>query len=113
MKANGLIVLAIILTCAAASRFGQTRRKSGRSVSPRDMVMVMVMAIAWAAAWLAIALPSLVASGQSMPWSDILPVTLALFGLATTPLLLVLAATWLTRLNSGACKKAFKPDPLD
>ncbi len=110
MNMNGLIVLVIIVTCAAACRLGQSGRKSGRGVSPR--VTITLMAAAWALSWLAIGLPSML-DGSLMTLSERLHNALALLAFASTPLIIILAAGWLPRLNAGMGQKTFKPHPLD
>lgn len=90
-------IILILSVCVCSARFGRQRRQSGRRVSPRDVLLVM--AVCWAAGWFALGLPSLIAWGRHMPWSEIVPATLLLLGLATAPLLLMLAAIWLPRLS--------------
>jgi hypothetical protein len=51
-----------------------------------------------------------------MPWSEVIPAALFLLGLATAPLVLVLAATWLPRLfavGDRMEKKTGVSHPLD
>jgi hypothetical protein len=90
------MVLLVFVICVVFSRFGRHKRQSGRPVTPRDYVFAM--AAAWALGWLWIGLPSLADWGSHMPWSEILPATLFLIGLAFFPLIFALAATWIPPL---------------
>jgi hypothetical protein len=114
MYRSGSIAVLIIMVCAFSARFGRQRRQSGRPVTPRDIVLVM--AVTWALAWFWLGLPSLVDWGRHMPWSEVIPAAIFLFGLAIVPVVLVLTATWLPRLFAGADrtdKQPAAPHPLD
>jgi hypothetical protein len=114
MFQRGSIVILIIMVCIISARFGRQRRQSGRHVTPLDVVLVMT--VTWALAWVWLGLPPLVDWGRHMPWSEVIPAALILFGLAIAPLVLVLAATWLPRLfavEDRTGKKTGVPQPLD
>ncbi len=114
MYQKGSIVILIVMVCVFSARFGRQRRRSGRPVTPRDVVLIM--AAAWALGWFWLGVPSLVDWGRHMPWSEIVPGVFFLLGLAIAPLVLVLAATWLPRLFAGADtadKKPVAPGSLD
>ena len=80
MYQRGSIVIMILMVCVFSARFGRQRRRSGRPVTPRDAVLVM--ALTWALAWFWLGLPPLVDWGRHMPWSEVIPAALFLFGLA-------------------------------
>jgi hypothetical protein len=111
---SGLICLVIIAVCGLSARFGREKRRAGGRVTPRDVVWVM--ALAWAAGWAAIGLPVLFEWGRHVAWSETIPAALALLALSVSPLVLVLAAIGVARLNLGAKpypKKRMGPHPLD
>ena len=106
------LLIVLVITCSAHYR--RQLRRSGRSVTPGDVVYVM--ALTWALAWCWLGLPALVDWGRHMPWSEIIPAALFLFGLAMAPLVLVLTSTWLPRLfvsANHANKKPAAPHLLD
>jgi hypothetical protein len=108
------ILIFIVMVCTFSARLGRRRRQSGRHVTPRDTTLVMTAT--WALAWVWLGLPPLIDWGQHMPWPEIIPAALFLFGLAIAPLVLVLAATWLPRLSAlrdRTEKKTAVPHPLD
>lgn len=110
----GSIAVLIIMVCTLSARFGRQRHQSGRLVKPRDILLAM--AGSWALAWLWLGLPPLASWARHMPWSEVIPAALALFGLAIAPLALVLIATWLPRLFAAADHTDKKPaatHPLD
>ena len=110
MDARYTIVPWIVFVCAASSWFGRQRRKSGRRVSPRDVVVIM--ALTWAGTWPVLVLPSL----AHLPRTEILAVSLVLLALSLTPLVFVLAVVWLPPLVNRAVnapKKTSGPHPLD
>ncbi len=113
MDQSFLIVFVVLLTAAVSYRIGQSRPKPGRSITPSEILTVITAA--WALGWLAIDLPWLANRRLPMSLSDRLHRAIDLFGSATWPLLLVLAATWLPRINSGfrnAREKVVKRHPL-
>jgi multisubunit Na+/H+ antiporter MnhB subunit len=111
---KGPIAVTVVLVCLACAQYGRRRRASGRPVTPRDTVLLM--GVVWAVAWLTLGLPPLFAWGRLVPLSETLTASFGLVALAVTPLLFLLAASWLPRLNAGAAvtaKKPTRPDPLD
>jgi hypothetical protein len=100
LSQRGSIVILIVFICVLFSSLGRQRRRSGRPVTPRDVIFAG--SAAWALAWLWIGLPSLADWGSHMPWSEIMSAATFLLGLAFFPLTFALLATWLPLLFRSA-----------